>query len=94
MSRSRIWLHKVSQIAEREWALLPQLNVMAGVIHLEISKMFSEKVILCLLQYLLLYNNSSFQPVTHLSSLASILKENHPNSGKMDFVVFLSNDRL
>lgn len=94
MSRSRIWLNEVSQITEWEWVLLPQLNVMAGVIYLETSKMFSEKVILCLLQYLLLYNNSSFQPVAHLSSLASFLKENHPNSAKMDSVLFLSNDRL
>lgn len=65
---------------------MPQLSVVAGVIYLETSKMFSEKVIICLLQYLLLHNNSSFQPVAHLSSLASFLKENHPNSGKMDFV--------
>lgn len=51
--------------------------------------MFSKKVILCLLQYLLLqYNTITLHPVTHLSSLASLLKENHPNSVKMDFVLF------
>lgn len=38
---------------------LPWLNVRAGVIYHYTSEMFNKKVILCLLQYLLLYNNSS-----------------------------------
>lgn len=71
VSRSRTWLNEVSQITEWEWALLPQLNVVAGVIYLETSKMFREKLTLCPLRYLLLNNYSSFQSGAHLSFVAS-----------------------
>lgn len=66
-----MWLNEVSQIMEREWALLPQLNVVAGVIYLETSKMFREKLTPCLLRYLLLNSYSSFQSGAHLSFTAS-----------------------